>query len=399
MVHSMSSARAVLTLAFVVASAEHAAAQYGPPPPTQLFYRSTTAARLNPLGLFTNLKMTYRVRLFQTNSIFTRDNFVGFGMNAGASPAFGRVAPYVEVQPVPMVNLWAMYEFVGYFGSFEFLNSYSSPNENFSDAAQDDILDRGENYSARGGQLTIGLTLQMKVGPVAIRSQGRLVRPDFNLRNGDRYFYDPLYDALIQDEGWFLQNDIDLAYIHQNRWTAAIRYTMVRPFYSGVDDHNNQVDRLGFILAWTKFREYKARFNGPTVLLLAQWHVRHQWRDGDTDEPSRFLPYLAIAFDFRGDLLAGPRQEPVEPPPIRPLPPREPEPIDEPEASTDADANGQLSDETETEHATEQPDIESGVNAEGEADSSQTESVSPEADSDAETEPETDSTEADPEAG
>lgn len=160
----------VVGLSFALPSAE---AQFGPQPLNQLYYRTTTVGRLNPLGLLNTSQFTYRRRLFLTNSIFTRDNYIGIGVVPSVSPAFARIGAQLEVQPVPFFRFWATYEFVGYFGTFDVMQSFANSNEDYSDSTLDDL----DGYAMTGTQLTLSGTLQAKLGPVALRSVLRATRP------------------------------------------------------------------------------------------------------------------------------------------------------------------------------------------------------------------------------
>ena len=288
-----------------------AEAQFGPQPLNQAYYQSTTVARANPIGLISRLNVQYRRRLIQSNSLFLRDNHLGVGLFTQLSPAFARIGPRLELKPLPMLVLYANYEFVGYLGAFGHLNSYTDPNADFSDTALSISDDVEENYSSLGRELTLGLITQIKVGPVAIRANTRLIHGDYALEDGDTYFYDPVYDALRENGGWLLTSDIDLLYLYADTWTAGVRYTYTRPYYSDTEcagmacEENGPFDRLGFVLAYTMFKEYRARYNGPTFLLLAQWHLRHRWRAGQ--DVSQALPQILLGFDFRGDFLSAAR--------------------------------------------------------------------------------------------
>lgn len=322
---------------------QDAHAQYGPQPPNQFYYQLTTVARYNPLGLISFGQFTYRRRLFQTNSIFTRDNYFGIGVVPTVSPAFARIGAQVELQPVPFVRLWATYEFVGYFGTFQFLPSFTNADVDYSDSELDRQADMGRNYAATGSQLTLSGTLQAKVGPLAVRSVLRAVRPDYDLRDGDQVFYDIFFDMLMEDRNWTFNNDFDILYLHQDRFTVGIRYTWARSILS--DDSFVGVDcataahrcddvithRIGPLFAYTHFKEYKARYNGPTFLMALNWWVKHPYRTGE--DSSAAIPYILVGFSFSGDLLAPPggdddeddgvpRPEPPPPEPVR----AEPEP-------------------------------------------------------------------------
>ncbi len=305
--------RRFIPLLAILLFADVASAQYGPQPPNQMYYQSVTVARLNPLGLISFSQFTYRRRLFQSNSIFTRDNYIGIGIAPSVSPAFGRLGAMLELQPVPFLRFWAMYELVGYYGTFQFMQSFDSPNAEYSDSTLDDLEETGTNYGLLGSQLTLSGTLQAKVGPAAVRSVLRATRPDYDLRDGDSVFYDAFYDTLVADRGWMLNNDLDVLILPRDQWTIGVRYTWNRSFFRESDYPAGEMDRrgdivthrVGPILAYTHFKEYKARFNGPTVLLVLNWWVKHPYRTGE--DVHQAIPYVLLGFAFRGDLTAPPR--------------------------------------------------------------------------------------------
>ena len=288
-----------------------AEAQFGPQPPNQLWHQSTTVGRINPLGFISLYQLVYRRRLYQTDSIFFRDNYAGIGFIGAASPAFGRGGLQVQVQPVPFFRFWASYELVGYFGTFDVLQSAPSYTRAWSDSDLDRGANMGGDYGALGTQLTLSGTLQAKVGPGAVRSVLRATRGDYDLRDGDQVYYDIVFDMLVADEGWLLTNDFDALYLHADRWTAGIRWTWTRSFFperTYRDVRATQptlvTNRVGPLLAYTFFKEYKARFNGPTVLLLLNWWVRHPHRTGE--DVHQAVPFVMLGFSFQGDLLGVP---------------------------------------------------------------------------------------------
>ncbi|MCB9635309.1 MAG: hypothetical protein H6721_24580 [Sandaracinus sp.] len=299
----------------LAATGSRAEAQFGPQPPHQLFYQSTTVARLNPLGLISFFQMGYRKRLYLSNSVFVRDNYFGIGVTGSASPAFGRGGLLVELQPVPFVRLWASYEAVGYFGTFDFLPSFQNADgANWSDSALGDASDAGRNYPTTGTQLTVSGTLQARVGPAVLRSVLRATRPDYDLRRDDEVFYDVFYDILMANRGWMTTNDLDAFYIHQDRWTVGVRYTWSRSYmpdrvFSDPMNPGNDVvtHRLGPVLVYTFFQKYKARYNGPSILFAVNWWLKHPYRTGQ--DVSQAFPYVLLGFSFQGDLLAPPSRD------------------------------------------------------------------------------------------
>jgi len=286
----------------------------GPPPQHRLVYRNSLILRLNPAGLIDDARISYRYRLYPSESLALRDNFIGIGLAPTVSPAFGRLGAMVEVQPLTLLQLYAIYEWVQYFGTFNFLQSFPSARSEFGDVqlAERGALPAGDparNYATSGTQLLLGANLQLKVGPWVARNQLRLARPDFKLREGDRVLYDIFYDVLAPNRGWFLTNDADVLYAPGSAgFLVGLRWTVTQPFYGpehfdpGEPRENlNGMQRVGPVLAYTFFNRDGAAFNSPTVLVAAQWWVSHRYRQGQ--QVSALLPLFVAAVSFNGDLL------------------------------------------------------------------------------------------------
>jgi hypothetical protein len=294
-------------------------------PKHSLFLRNTSIGRLNPLGLIDLLQIGYRRRLYKEDEPALADNFVGVGLVPALSPAFGRFGPIVEFQPASILQLWASYEVVRYFGGFNLLQSFGSPLADFSGT---EIHRRGQlpkndpqaNYAATGTQLNLGATAQIKIGPIAIRNLFRAMRPDYHLRAGDRVVYDILFDVLVPDGGWFINNDVDALVVTKfgfsfgARWTSNYAFYRARDYAPGEDtsqNPNTPMHRVGPVLAYSFWKDRGGAFDNPTVLFIANWWLEHRWRTGQDVSPS--YPYLALGFQFTGELMPQP-----PPPPDRP---------------------------------------------------------------------------------
>lgn len=218
-----------IALLLAVSTAAPAAAQMladQGPPQHRVVQKHTFALRYNPLGLLYTGNLTYRYRLYETPSVALRDNFIGGGVTATASPAFLRVGPVLEVNPLTVFGLWASVQFVQYFGTFNLYQGFSSANADFSDTA----LRQAAGQTTRGWELTIGANLQFKVKSIVIRSQVRLLRADMN--SDDRMYYDQFYDLGVPNRGWFITNDLDVVWQGlDNRLIAGARYTASAPFH------------------------------------------------------------------------------------------------------------------------------------------------------------------------
>lgn len=338
---------AALAASAVVATAPDARAQAyrdGPPPQHRVVYRDLTLFRWNPLGLISDARLTYRYRIYKSEKLAFRDNFIGVGIAPALSGAFLRGGPMLEFQPTSFLQLWGIYEFIGYFGAFNFLQSYptaTAARVNYSDtelSRRGDLADGdpAKNYSATGTQLLYGATLQFKFGPVVVRDQIRFGRATMNLRQGDRTYYDIFYDLLIGNRGDWMANDADLLYqAFDSRLTLGLRYSMGKAFYlpehfGPTDDQNKapeSIHRAGPLVAWTFKKPDGASFE-PTALLVLNWWLKSPYRTGQ--DVSQGIPYIVAALNITGDLL--PTKKPAAVP-SSPAPTRETDrPIDAPPA-------------------------------------------------------------------
>jgi hypothetical protein len=281
------------------------------PPKEQLRFENLTVARVNPLGLISVLDGTYRWRLFRSDSPLLKDNWFGIGGQAVLTPAFFRVGPAIEIQPLSILELKATFHAVDFFGSFDFFQSFEFATDDWSDSALDNLAgapdEEDRNYSTNGTQVTLTGILRFKVGPIAFRDTFRTGRPDFDLRDGDQLYYDPLWDLLIADESWFINNDVDVLYLTDFGLKVGVRWTMATAFYedrhfpAGVapDDPNNPTHRVGPFFAWT-FDSASRLFQDPTLVFIANWWVDHRFRTGE--DVTTAFPYMILGITFDGDI-------------------------------------------------------------------------------------------------
>ncbi len=211
------------------------------PPEYRIFYRSTLAGRYNPIGLFSDNRVSFRRRLYESENAAFNNNFAALALFPSLSPAFSRMGIGAEFAPASFLNLWGNMEFTRFFGSFNLMQSFPGATSDYSDttiAAQgrlpaDDPL---KNYGTFGTQLNLGAELQFRLGPIAMRNQFRTVRADYQLRDGDSVFYEQAFDVLVPNRGWYLYNDSDLLFMTSFGLTAGVRMNVAHAFYSDFHD-------------------------------------------------------------------------------------------------------------------------------------------------------------------
>ena len=278
------------------------------PPQHRIIHRNTFALRYNPLGLLYDGRFAYRFRLYQHDSKVLRDNFIGVGVAPTLSPAFLRIGPYVEFNPLTVLGIWGTVQFVQYFGSFDLAQGFAGAQSDFSDKA---IKANTANHGATNGyEVTLGANFQAKVAMIILRSQARLVYVSLKLKDGERIYYDQFYDVGAPNQGFTFVNDLDVLFQGlENKLVAGARYTATVPLYdpSRHFDPNdptvadNSMHRIGPFVGYTFKIEDGAAFNTPTVFILVQWWLKHRFRTGvDT---SQALPLIGVGFQMTGDFL------------------------------------------------------------------------------------------------
>jgi hypothetical protein len=266
-------------------------------------------ARYNPLGLEDRLRIGMQARLYRNPSAALRDNFLFFGFTPYLNPAFMKVGPSLELQPLSVLNLRVGLELMQWFGTFKYMQSFGSPRDDYSDSTINKRGDAGGNYVTSGAHFTFEPTLRMKFGPIALQNRFSIEYWSMNLHSGDTVFYEPTLDTLVPSNGWVITNDLDLVWISKYKFVLGARYSVVHPLYEarhyregeGRIDNLNGHQRVGPLFAYTFFDHPYARFNKPSLIVIANWYVEHRWRTGA--DVSQAIPYFVLGFAFTSDLI------------------------------------------------------------------------------------------------
>jgi len=286
-------------------------------------YKNLTALRFNPLGAVNEFQFGYRLQLVNRNTTLFKESYLALKVHTFLNPAFGRIGPMLEIQPLAILNLQAIYNGVGYFRTFDQLQSFQSPNAIYSDDALDERTD--SRYATTGHYITLAALLQAKVGRVAVRDNLKFYWADMALSidpttgRQDTVYYDQTLDILHPDRGWVTTNDADIIYLFDFGLRVGARYTLTHAFYrdsmypAGEDttNRNSPTHRVGpailysppkwHIKAAKRTKLSRKRWMNPTAILLVQWWAQHRWRTGEDVHPG--VPYLVLGFSFEGDFF------------------------------------------------------------------------------------------------
>ena len=274
----------------------------------RVVYDNLLAVRLNPLGLEDRINLSYRYRMYDDPGILWRSAYVGVAFTPTLNPAVARVGGTVEIKPLAVLLLSVGYYFVGWFGSFQYLQSHDSPHAAHSDTDLDEGQEAGSNYAATGSELQLRAKVMAKVGSFAVVNDLNLYRSQLKLKDNHTLFYNARIDAMVPNWGWALTNDTDLAYITRFGLVVGLRTSIVHAFYDedqykagqSKDNPNGPSVRLGPLAAYVFYDRPGSRFNKPTLLLIVNWYLKHRYRTGE--DVSQGVPYVVLGFKFSGDL-------------------------------------------------------------------------------------------------
>ncbi len=275
-------------------------------PEHRFLYSNITIARINPLGLFNGLTLSYRKRLLdRPDSKLFRDSYFGIGVLPSVSPAVAQIGPLIEIQPLAIFKFSAQYFFTGWFGTFDYFQSFEDSNSEYTDQTLDANTEAGLNYPNTSHQIELKALLQAKVGPVAVRNTVMGYWNSTNTNNPNHQtWYTIKYDILLPTQGWMIGNETDLIYVSKFGLVAGLRNNLLAPHYPaegvGFKNPNGPAVRLGPLFAYTFYDKPQKRFNKPTLILISQWHLQHRNRTGLST--SQALPTIVLAFAFSGDL-------------------------------------------------------------------------------------------------
>ncbi|KIG13009.1 hypothetical protein DB30_00783 [Enhygromyxa salina] len=281
----------------------------------RITYTSLLAPRINPLGLEERLWIGYEYRLYDKDKTILNGSNLAIYFRPIVNPAITLIGATVQVQPAAVLRLRATYSYVQWFGTFQFMQTYESPHEDYSETRLDAQADAGENYVTGGHQVELEALVQARYKGLVFRSATFGIYNHYdNLRGDDDLFYAVRYDILAPAKGWMITNDTDLLWLQDfkgPRHATAMfgaRASTVMPIYSDevyeegdvIDNPNGPQFKLGPALGYIFYDRPDRKFNKPTLLMMPQWNIKHRWRTGR--DVSTAMPTIVIAFVFSGQL-------------------------------------------------------------------------------------------------
>ncbi len=236
-------ASVVISLALAALSA---ATPAGAAPP-QREVRNTLGAMVNVIGLENNLDVVWTWKLSESKNPLLSDAHLALGLTDTLSPAYNRVAAWVELSPLSILDLRAGVEPTVYFGLFNSLQDFASYDAPFDEKTRKDT--NSLSYFGTARRLYVAPTVKMRFGRVVAFSGAEV---EWWKASGDGpYFYEPARDVLLKSDGDRLV-----------RTSSALLYTqpfsgekklMIGPLHQLIDVSGaraNRVQRLGVMAVY-----------------------------------------------------------------------------------------------------------------------------------------------------
>ncbi len=270
-------------------------------PASRIFLEHLTAARLNPLGLQDHATVSYRLRLYDTDSDVLAGNYLMIGPTMSVSPAFVKPGIRVKLKPTALTEFTAAYQHEAFFGTFDAITFFDNTQADWSDTNIDIIAPAGAAQPGGGPMLSLTGRFQIALGPIAARYT--MLARQHNIKNpGGAYMWDASPDMLVPAQGWYSQHDTDAIYLAGSA-KLGMRWTYVAPYFgNGAKSEGNDSHKVGPLIAYSlPAGRTGSAFAHPTAIVLSQWHLKHRFRTG-VDVPQA-IPYFALVFLFEGDLM------------------------------------------------------------------------------------------------
>ncbi|MBX2797391.1 MAG: hypothetical protein KTR31_06985 [Myxococcales bacterium] len=245
-------------------------------------------------------RVGWRARLSTKDSVLFQDTYAFIGPSTLITPSYARLGVYGEAQLLAIFRVFGEVDYVGYYGTFDQVLSFSDPLARYSDLTIADLGDQGLHSSRSGWVLTAGFTLRAALGPIAIRTTPQFSRYDLGLPDGDVAFYDQVWDRLAPDGAFMALVDSDMLLL-AGKARIGVRHTFSDNLDGSEGDGGMAHHRVGPLLAW-QFKDAPpgASANQWTLFLLSQWWLQHPYRTGN--EQNQAMPLIALGLAFNGDL-------------------------------------------------------------------------------------------------
>ncbi len=218
----------------------------GPLPPSRTVEQGL-AASYNRLGVQYLLGVRWTRPLSRSLHPLLTDAHVSAGVTHTLTPSYTRVAGWVEMAPLSVLEVRAGVEPGLYFGSFGSLLSFEGYDSDFGDRIRDTRA--SEARAGTGARIFLAPTAKARLGPLAILST--LTVEWWRSSAAGPLFYEPARDTLLRASGDRLLT-ASTVLVHQvsRRGGERLSYGLGHELSEVLDAPANRSQRLGVVFAY-----------------------------------------------------------------------------------------------------------------------------------------------------
>lgn len=191
---------AVVMFALMVTMVSSASAEEPIVSPEGFHHESQLQVRATPVGLSVTSFTGYRFGLWgDAEGALLEDRYFDVGAVTALSPAYLWGGPYLEIEPVAVLNLQFSAQGLGYFGTFGHLYVPGEDPAAEPGMWNDDTLDRAWEedlgQSTTGWKVVAQATPQIMLGRWVATAESSYRRINVDLEDS---YYEPYYDLLLE---------------------------------------------------------------------------------------------------------------------------------------------------------------------------------------------------------
>ncbi len=231
----------------------------------------SVGASVNGLGVQHAFDVRWTHALPDSTRPILSNRHLAFGATHALTPAYTRLAGWIEASPLAILDLRAGAETARYFGTFGSLQSFAS----YGDPFDDDTRKRGESDARKGGgsRLFISPTFKFRMGSFVALSTADFER--WSSGAPGPYYYEPARDTLLRASGDRILAVSTMAlrilgHEASGQFGYGVRHSLTRVF----DAPENRSQRIGLFV----MRQFgAARFGGRAPRIAG--HVSYYLED------------------------------------------------------------------------------------------------------------------------
>ncbi len=245
--------------------------------PAKRELRNTFGVMVNVVGIEDSLDLSWRWRLWASQSPLLSQAHFSAGVTNTLSPAYDRVGIWAELSPLSTLDLRLGVEPTFYFGLFNSLQDFSGYDAVFDVQTRKDTND--QSYAGFGGRVYFAPTLKLQVGRVIGTTSAEL---EWWKAAGDGpCFYEPARDVLIESSGDRVVRTTSALLLEVPR--SGGKRLLIGPMHQIVDvagARQNRVQRVG-LLGVYELGERRFGVGQPALIVQAAYYLddrfkRHQ---------------------------------------------------------------------------------------------------------------------------